>query len=265
MYELNKQAFGAFLAQSRKEKGYTQKDVAQRLYVSDKAVSKWERGLSVPDVSLLVPLAELLGVSVTELLEGRRLDAAPLAPSEVESIVQKAIAYPEERETLAERMHRRGQKHLLPFVLCAAIGVISALSVWRLGLAADEGILALLLTSELLGLAFGAYTLFFIDETLPRYYDENRINTVSMYGFRISIPGVCFNNNNWKRVLGALQLWALLTTAAMPALCALTVWLSARLGVAPLWKPLLLAYLAALLVPLVWTARKYELVPQEQD
>ena len=64
-FELNKQAFGAFLAQLRREKGWTQKDLAEKLYVSDKAVSKWERGLSVPDVSLLLPLAELLGVSVT--------------------------------------------------------------------------------------------------------------------------------------------------------------------------------------------------------
>ena len=63
-FELNKQAFGAFLAQLRREKGWTQKDLAEKLYVSDKAVSKWERGLSVPDVSLLLPLAELLGVSV---------------------------------------------------------------------------------------------------------------------------------------------------------------------------------------------------------
>lgn len=47
MYELNKTAFGSFLAQLRREKGMTQKELAACLYVSDKAVSKWERGLSV--------------------------------------------------------------------------------------------------------------------------------------------------------------------------------------------------------------------------
>lgn len=46
-FELNKQAFGSFLAQLRREKGWTQKDLAERLYVSDKAVSKWERGESL--------------------------------------------------------------------------------------------------------------------------------------------------------------------------------------------------------------------------
>lgn len=49
MYELNKIAFGSFLAQLRKEKGMTQKELAACLYVSDKAVSKWERGCSPHD------------------------------------------------------------------------------------------------------------------------------------------------------------------------------------------------------------------------
>ena len=47
MYEINKEAFGAFLSQLRKENGMTQRDLAERLFVSDKAVSKWERGGSL--------------------------------------------------------------------------------------------------------------------------------------------------------------------------------------------------------------------------
>lgn len=46
MFEIDKAQFGAFVAAQRKKKGYTQKALAQRLYVSDKAVSKWERGVS---------------------------------------------------------------------------------------------------------------------------------------------------------------------------------------------------------------------------
>lgn len=56
MYELNKIAFGSFLAQLRREKGMTQKELAACLYVSDKAVSKWERGLSVPPAGRRGPL-----------------------------------------------------------------------------------------------------------------------------------------------------------------------------------------------------------------
>ena len=74
MYELDKAAFGRFLAQLRREKGMTQKELAAPLYVSDKAVSKWERGQSVPDISLLVPLAEQLNATVAELLQGRRVE-----------------------------------------------------------------------------------------------------------------------------------------------------------------------------------------------
>lgn len=47
MYELDKEKFGAFVAQLRKEKGYTQKELAERLYISNKAVSKWETGGSL--------------------------------------------------------------------------------------------------------------------------------------------------------------------------------------------------------------------------
>ena len=67
---IDREKFGAFLAQLRKERGLTQKELAERLFVSDKAVSKWERCQSLPDVALLLPLAEILGVSVTELLRG---------------------------------------------------------------------------------------------------------------------------------------------------------------------------------------------------
>lgn len=63
---------GLLIAQARKEKELTQKDVAQALHVSIQAVSKWERGLNFPDLSLLEPLAELLELTVSELLAGER-------------------------------------------------------------------------------------------------------------------------------------------------------------------------------------------------
>ena len=48
MYELDKRKFGSFVSSLRKEKGWTQKELAQRLFVSDKAVSKWETGICCP-------------------------------------------------------------------------------------------------------------------------------------------------------------------------------------------------------------------------
>lgn len=63
---------GALILEARKEKNFTQKDLAQSLHVSVQAVSKWERGLNFPDIALLEPLAELLGLSVSELMAGER-------------------------------------------------------------------------------------------------------------------------------------------------------------------------------------------------
>ena len=67
---------GALIAHARKEKNLTQKDLAQNLHVSVQAVSKWERGLNFPDIALMEPLAELLGLTVSELMTGER-NAAP--------------------------------------------------------------------------------------------------------------------------------------------------------------------------------------------
>ncbi len=63
---------GALITQARKERELTQRDLAERLHVSAQAVSKWERGLSCPDIGLLEPIAEELGLTVTELLSGQR-------------------------------------------------------------------------------------------------------------------------------------------------------------------------------------------------
>ena len=87
---IDQQRFGRFVAALRKEKEWTQKQLAEQIGVSDKAVSKWERGLSLPDIGLLEPLAGALGVTVAELLHGERL-AEPLPPQAVESLVTDAV------------------------------------------------------------------------------------------------------------------------------------------------------------------------------
>ena len=63
---------GAFIRELRKEKNMTQKELADLLHITDRAVSKWERGLCAPDISLLEPLALALGTTVTELISGER-------------------------------------------------------------------------------------------------------------------------------------------------------------------------------------------------
>ena len=69
---------GRFIAELRKQKGYTQKELAEKIMVTDKAVSRWETGKGLPDTSLLKPLGDILGVSVGELLSGKIIEEAEM-------------------------------------------------------------------------------------------------------------------------------------------------------------------------------------------
>ena len=64
---------GKFIADERKRKGYTQKQLSEKLEISDKTISKWERGNGFPEVSLLLPLCNELEITVNELLSGERV------------------------------------------------------------------------------------------------------------------------------------------------------------------------------------------------
>lgn len=84
---------GEIIGMLRREKGMTQKEIADMLNITDKAVSKWERGLAFPDTQTIPRLAEILGVSVEELLNAK---AAPTAThkraSELIDVILKGIS-----------------------------------------------------------------------------------------------------------------------------------------------------------------------------
>ena len=69
---MDKEKIGLFIKELRKEKNQTQRELAEKIHVTDKAVSKWERGLSIPDVAILPDLAKELDISIHELLQGER-------------------------------------------------------------------------------------------------------------------------------------------------------------------------------------------------
>lgn len=89
---MNENKIGQFIAECRKEKNMTQKELAEQLHITDKAVSKWERGLSCPDISLLTPLSKILDVTTGELLNGERNAAVS---NDHSSGVDQAISYAE--------------------------------------------------------------------------------------------------------------------------------------------------------------------------
>ncbi len=70
---MNQIVIGKFIAKERKHKGYTQRQLSELLGISDKTISKWERGNGFPEVSLLLPLCRELDITVNELLAGERV------------------------------------------------------------------------------------------------------------------------------------------------------------------------------------------------
>lgn len=72
---------GAFIAAVRKENNMTQMDLAKKLNVTDKAVSKWERGRGFPDINTIEPLADALGVSVLEVMRSERIAETEISPT----------------------------------------------------------------------------------------------------------------------------------------------------------------------------------------
>ena len=88
-----KKTLGTMIAELRKQHGMTQLELAEKMGVTDKAVSKWERDLSCPDINSVPTLAEVLGVSGEELMQVKKEAAAPAAKvAEIMEIAPKALA-----------------------------------------------------------------------------------------------------------------------------------------------------------------------------
>ena len=88
-----KKTLGMMIAELRKQHGMTQLELAEKMGVTDKAVSKWERDLSCPDINSIPNLAEILGVSVEELMQVKKEAEEPVSKvSEALEVIPKALA-----------------------------------------------------------------------------------------------------------------------------------------------------------------------------
>lgn len=103
---MNQTKTGTFIAGCRKEKRMTQAQLAERLNITDRAVSKWETGKSMPDSSVMLELCEILGITVNELLSGERID--------MESYEKKA-----DENLIA--LKRKDENHMAKNVVIAAL------------------------------------------------------------------------------------------------------------------------------------------------
>ena len=108
---------GKFIAKTRKEKDMTQKQLADALLISDKTVSKWECGKGLPEVSLMLPLCEVLDISVNDLLTGERvsdLDYKKKAEENMMNLMQE---------------NQRNKKNLTLSIICGIVTIVAVCSL----------------------------------------------------------------------------------------------------------------------------------------
>ena len=106
---MNARTVGQFILELRKEKGITQKELADHLHISDKTISRWETGKGYPDVSILHSLANYFGITITELLSGTRL-------SEKEFIEQS-------EDLLMDSLHKQKNRNIVDYLIYIVIAI----------------------------------------------------------------------------------------------------------------------------------------------
>lgn len=114
---MDAQKLGAFIATTRKEKGMTQRELAERLNVTDKAISKWERGLGLPDIKMIEPLSKVLGVTILDIMRGERSSQEMIPTDQVSQVLSNTI-------DLAT--HHRKVEQRNTAIACLAVAVLGA-------------------------------------------------------------------------------------------------------------------------------------------
>ena len=122
---MDKERTGQLITELRKEKGLTQKQLADALNVTDKAVSKWERGLSFPDISMLEPISEVLGISILEILAGeRKAETDTISREEAQQIVSASVELSDE-----EIRHKKERSRLIIIILIVVLLLLISLTL----------------------------------------------------------------------------------------------------------------------------------------
>ena len=116
---MDQEKIGKFIANLRKEKHLTQAELANKLGITDRAISHWENGRSMPDVSIFEKLCEILGISVNELISGEKISKEKLVIKSDENIIN----------TLNESKKHKNKFKLIISILI--IGIITLILVGR--------------------------------------------------------------------------------------------------------------------------------------
>ncbi|WP_294239710.1 helix-turn-helix domain-containing protein [Pseudobutyrivibrio sp.] len=93
--------FGKFVYECRKEQGLSQTELGEKVSVTGKAVSRWERGVGYPDITLLEPLSEALGVTIMELMKSSKGDDSMTSEEEI-NMLNETITYLKKQKKVAK-------------------------------------------------------------------------------------------------------------------------------------------------------------------
>lgn len=163
---------GKYIVGKRKALGMTQKQLAEKLNMSDKSVSKWERGICLPDVSVYMELCEILGISINEFLAGEDIDAENVEKKSEDNIIQV---------TKDSKKKQKNLKSILAVVTTFAVIMVLVLGVVFVHkvmqpknyITAVDRTSAEMKTAELLSGADGAY--------LFNFYAKEEYKTLTIY------------------------------------------------------------------------------------
>lgn len=137
--KMDMKKIGTFLKLLRKERGLTQEQLAEKFFVSAKTVSRWETGTNLPDLSILIEMAEFYDVDVKELLDGER--KSEIMDQKTKETLSKVADYSKLEK---EKAVKAGSTAFgLTFVLCAAVIVIQLATTGKLAIVAGETVVLL--------------------------------------------------------------------------------------------------------------------------
>ena len=163
---------GKYIAGKRKALGMTQKQLAEKLNMSDKSVSKWERGICLPDVSVYMELCKILGISINEFLAGEDIDAENVEKKSEDNIIQVAKDSKKKQKNLKSILAVVTTFTVIIVLVLGAVFVHKVMQPKNYITAVDRTS-AEMKTAELLSGADGAY--------LFNFYAKEEYKTLTIY------------------------------------------------------------------------------------
>ena len=135
---------GRFIAERRKANNLTQLQLAEKLNITDRAVSKWENGKSLPDSSIMLELCEILKISVNDLLSGEVVTMENYNKNSEEKLLEMVKEKQKADKRLLQMEVLAGVMAGIPFAVCAVIGLTVPMDEWKQAVIVLSGIIPLL-------------------------------------------------------------------------------------------------------------------------